>query len=107
MRIKILVCTTIFALLTIVALCTNPTKQQYISWVKDELINTSNGQGVVGVLTSMIAPTILDGTTQTENYYLFSLYKTKIADNEMVTLGVFDKFIEIGKKENHQSSNLQ
>jgi hypothetical protein len=64
-----------------IAAFTNPTRPQYINWAKEQIINESNG-GLAGVFTAWLAPTIIDGTTQANNYFLFTVYKTKVGDAE-------------------------
>jgi hypothetical protein len=73
---------------------TNPSKPQYINWVKERIINESNG-GLAGVFTAWLAPTIIDGTTQADNYLLFTVYKTKIGGAESIVLGAFNHFFGI------------
>lgn len=75
---------------------TNPSKQQYVGWAKQEIINSSGG-GLVGILASMTAPTIVDGNTTTSNYFVFSTYTTKIMGEEFIALGAFNNFIPVSK----------
>lgn len=106
MRLKIVI--GILATLLLTASFTNPTKEQYIRWVKEKTIDQS-GQGFIGIVASMVVPTIIDGTTKVSNYGIFSLYNTGISDEEITVLGVFNNFLEIGKQKskvvNHNSDD--
>lgn len=84
------------ALVLIVAFATNPTREQYINWVKERVIKET-GQGILGIAVAKWGGTVIEGTTRGSNYVLFSVYKTKIINDELVTLGVFHQFFSLGR----------
>jgi hypothetical protein len=93
-------------ILAVVAFLTNPSKEQYVSWAKNEAIK-ENGKGLAGVLTSMLAPTVIDGTTQADNYLFFTIYRTKIAKKEVTALGAFSNFIRISSNQTNATAGNQ
>ncbi|MGG1678440.1 DUF4359 domain-containing protein [Neobacillus sp. NRS-1170] len=70
------------------AFASNPTKADYVSFVKDEI--TSEGHPFIGMFTSPLVNTF----TSKQNYVLFSIYKTKFEDKgeSMTAVGAFNNF---------------
>lgn len=86
----------IVVILLSAAAMTNPNKQQYVGWAKLEIIQESGG-GLMGIIASVAAPTLVDALTKANDYFLFSTYTTTLLDEEIVILGAFNKFIPISK----------
>lgn len=88
----------LFTLLLIVlfALTSNPSKDDYVSFVKDE----SNGESKLVV---MIKGPIIDSFTTKKNYGIFSLYETKFEEKKeekLLAVGLFNNFIWVNAPEN-------
>jgi len=92
------------AVLLTLAAVSNPTKSQYVDWATNKMIEKT-GTGLLGYITLMVAPSLIDRTTQADNFIFFSLYQTKIADSEVVVLGAFDKFVQVTKIKIPENSN--
>jgi hypothetical protein len=83
---------------------TNPTKQEYISWFKDELKKESE-YDLLDWGIEWFAPNLIDGATMASDYVLFSIYKTNIQNDIVITtLGLFKNFIPISNGANSSST---
>lgn len=67
----------------ILAAVTNPSKSEYISWTKEQSLSKTNNVFEKG-LTAIFAQPLLENTTLTHNYVLFSVYDTKIDNSRYV-----------------------
>jgi hypothetical protein len=92
--------------LAVLAFFSNPSKEQYVSWAKNEAIK-ENGKGLAGALTSMVAPTVIDGSTQADSYMLFTVFHTKIARKEVFVLGAFNSFVRISGNQTNATAENQ
>lgn len=75
------------------ALTSNPSKDDYVSFVKDE-----SGDGLLGMITGPIT----DSFTTKRNYGVFSLYETKYDEKEeekLLAVGLFNNFIWVNNPE--------
>jgi len=73
---------------------TNPTKDEYVSWMKDK--STVNSGQIEKGLVSMFGNFIFDQTTTSTNLYLFSFFETKLdKDKSYKVVGIFKNFIPI------------
>ncbi|MGX6445249.1 DUF4359 domain-containing protein [Neobacillus sp. K501] len=73
----------------VLAFATNPSKDEYVSFVKEEI--TSEGHPIIGMLSGPVINTF----TIKKNYGLFTFYKTKFDDSkdEYVTaIGFLNNF---------------
>lgn len=82
----------LFALLFIsfTAYLTNPSKNDYVSFVKQELVNEEQQ------FAAMIGGPIIDATTTKKNYGLFTIYKTQYNEKDrerMRAIGLFKQFV--------------
>ncbi|NME95387.1 DUF4359 domain-containing protein [Clostridium cochlearium] len=94
---KIFIIIGIFSILILSCVLTNPNKNEYINWSKEEIQSQSSNileKGVMGFLGEKI----ISNTTTTRNYIIFSIYKTEIEGEELTTLGIFKNFIPINKE---------
>jgi hypothetical protein len=103
MKRKVIIAVLVLAIL---AFFSNPSKEQYVSWAKNEAIK-ENGKGLAGALTSIVAPTIIDGTTQADNYIFLTIFRTKIARKEVFVLGAFNSFIRISGNQTNATAGNQ
>jgi len=85
------------ALLIVVlfALTSNPSKDDYVAFAKNEI--TEEAGGFVG----MISGPFINSYTTAKNYGLFSLYETKVEEDEekLMAVGLFNNFIWISTPE--------
>ncbi|WP_019416264.1 DUF4359 domain-containing protein [Paenisporosarcina sp. TG20] len=75
------------------ALTSNPSKDDYVSFVKDE-----SNDGLLGMITGPIT----DSLTTKKNYGVFSLYETKYDEKEeekLLAVGLFNNFIWVNNPE--------
>ncbi|WHY64675.1 DUF4359 domain-containing protein [Neobacillus sp. SuZ13] len=76
-------------LFCLLAFSSNPTKSDYVSFVKEEI--TEEGHPFIGMFTS---PLVNNFTTK-QNYGLFTIYKTKFEEKDkeyMQAIGIFNNF---------------
>ena len=78
----------ILILLAIAMIATNPSKENYIDHVKDNI-------GIQSGLVSFMANPLIDRTTTETNLFFGTVFRTRFGDNEAVTLGMFNQFIPI------------
>lgn len=78
----------ILILLAIAMIATNPSKENYINHVKDNI-------GIESGLVSLIANPLIDRTTTETNLYFASVYRTQFGEREQITLGVLNNFIPL------------
>jgi len=80
----------ILILLALVLLATNPNKENYIDYTKQNILGY-NPSGLVSIL----ADPLIDRTTTESNLYFATVYRTKFGENNVTTLGVLNKFIPL------------
>jgi len=92
---KILV---IFFILLLVLFVSNPSKSEYDEWANKKITGTNNN--FLSAVGTAIASPIISATTTSENYSIFTIYKTVNIDGSIYkTLGIFRNFIFISKTE--------
>lgn len=72
---------------------TNPSKEDYISWVKIKLMNSSDN-GLLPIIVGVTGNAVFDNTTERKNLLTFSVYETTLGGEKIRALGVFNNFIE-------------
>ncbi|WP_434579173.1 hypothetical protein [Thermoanaerobacterium thermosaccharolyticum] len=83
----------ILLLLTIILAVTNPTKQDYIDWAKQTVVNNSNSN-FEKAFVDLIGGSILNDVTTTKNFVIFSLFETNIdGTQKYITVGILKNFI--------------
>lgn len=86
MRKRYIVATAIL-IFCLFAIASNPSKADYVSFVKDEL--KQEGHPVIAMFTSPF----VDSFTSKKNYGLFTLYETKFDDKDSITaIGFLNNF---------------
>jgi len=80
----------ILILLALVLLATNPNKENYIDYTKQNILG-HNPSGLVSIL----ADPLIDKTTTESNLYFATVYRTKFGESNVTTLGVLNKFIPL------------
>ncbi len=88
----------IIILLIFVLVLTNPTQADYNSWVNEKLAQKLeyNSKGTVGKVISPLTNMLVNSVTERHNYYIFSIYETEIANNEInKTVGILKMFVDL------------
>lgn len=92
----------IISIILIVA--TNPNEINYDTFLKNQAIQTFNGNPIATGLTELFGSSLIDSSTVRTNYVLFSTYKTAINSNQsIVYLGILGHFVPIST--NNTASN--
>ncbi|AUM88263.1 DUF4359 domain-containing protein [Clostridium botulinum] len=87
----------ILSILILSCVFTNPSKNEYVNWSKEQMQSQSSNileKGLVGFLGDKI----ISNTTTTKNYIIFSIYKTEMENEKLTTLVVLKNFIPINKE---------
>ena len=86
----------VIAFILIVASITNPSKDNFIYWAKEEL--KQENELVLNLGIEFIGDEIINLATNTENFVFFSIFKSKVPNNEKIkVLGIFNNFIPLSK----------
>ncbi|MEH6957211.1 DUF4359 domain-containing protein [Neobacillus drentensis] len=81
--------TCVLLVICLIAVASNPTKADYVSFVKEEF--TEEGHPFIG----MFASPFVNAFTTKQNFGLFTLYKTKFEEKDkeyMQAIGFFNHF---------------
>ncbi|MDA8228021.1 MAG: DUF4359 domain-containing protein [Desulfitobacterium hafniense] len=83
----------------------NPSKEEYINYLKESVVQKSNDNALVAGLAATIGEPLIDSTTTVSNYIFFSVYTTRIENSELTTAGLLRNFIFLNNKlENNNES---
>jgi hypothetical protein len=92
MKAKSLLTIILLFLLFLIAVLSNPTEKQYISWLKED--HKASSQQPPESEIEVFAPAL--SGTETTNYFLFSIYQTELEDgSKQKTLGLLNNFFAI------------
>lgn len=83
----------IIILATLLLATTNPTKQEYETWLKEQVMNESTGIIGKGLAYLYNNSGAIESSTLTKNYVVFSTYTTKTGDTELKVIGILKNFI--------------
>ncbi|HBK69356.1 MAG TPA: hypothetical protein DDZ91_11995 [Firmicutes bacterium] len=86
--VGILVC------LAVLLFIANPTKSNYVSWAKEQ-ISSDSSSVFEKILTAFLGESLIENSTSTANYLLFSIFTTKWDGQEIKVLGILRNFILI------------
>ncbi|OAH58626.1 hypothetical protein AWH48_16625 [Domibacillus aminovorans] len=93
----------VFGFIFGIMVLSNPSKDDFVSWSKEEIMKDTNG--LVGLGIKMFGDPLINNATESSNYLVFSVYKTKISEEETFkTVGLFNNFIPIPTKVNDERS---
>ncbi len=88
-------------LISAVLISTNPTKEQYVEWAVGELSQTAPEKRnsleslIMGWGFKTFAPGVIRENTIERNYYLFSLYTTRVGEQRFTAIGLLNHFMFI------------
>lgn len=87
----------IIGFILLIAAVTNPSKEKFVIWAKEQLKSQSNN-GLVNMGIEVFGDGVINSVTNTQNYVFFSVYDSKISNsNEVKVLGIFNNFIPLSK----------
>lgn len=81
--------------LLILAAITNPTKPEYVTWLKEKAIQDSNNALSTGVI-SLLGGSLIDSGTAPKNFVFFTIFTTNISGENAKVIGLFHNFIPLG-----------
>jgi hypothetical protein len=91
-------------LLTVIAvgmLATNPTSEEYISWLKEQVQNSRGAMSdpLAKGLFALLGGPIIAASTSRANYLLFSVFNTQLdANHRIEVVGVVKNFVPLGSQ---------
>jgi hypothetical protein len=88
------------AVVVFVLVETNPSKPEYVDWLKQKTMNESSSLLEKGTI-SLFGKTVFDMGTKRTDYFVFSYYDTDLTDigaGEVKCIGLFNHFIPVSKK---------
>jgi len=78
----------ILILLAIAMIATNPSKENYIDYVKGNI-------GIESGLVSFMVNPLIERTTTESDLFFATIYRTRFGERDAVTLGIAGKFIPL------------
>ena len=82
--------------LFVVMAVSNPTKPEYVSWVKEQTMGQKSNSTLGSELVSLFAGPIIDSVTTSNNYLFFTIFTTKNSGKyNGSVLGLFHNFIPL------------
>jgi len=94
----------ILLLILILFAVTNPTKEDFTAWLQEKMEAQTESPLVKGVIT-LFGKNIIENSTKTTNFVLFSIYDMTINNQRIIIVGILKNFIPIYKEENPPVSN--
>lgn len=82
---------------------TNPTQEDFVTWVKGKAYEKTGDNPGARFLTDLLASPLVAATTQRTNLVICSLYDTQLAPGRhQHTLGILRFFVSLGQGKNDQ-----
>jgi hypothetical protein len=95
----------VLGFILVIAAFTNPSREKFITWEKDQMKSQSNN-GLVSWGIDVLGGSILNTATTEQNYVFFTIFDTKVTNtSEMKILGLFNNFIPLSKGNNTSSGS--
>ena len=94
-----LIITLLIIAFAFICLETNPTFEEYSTWISQEYIpNMTSSSGITEVFAQLVGPKIITKSTISKNYLFFSLYEIHFEQGETVKiLGLLDHFFVLNQ----------
>ena len=81
----------VLAFALIVASITNPSKESFISWAKEEL--KQENEIILNLGIEFLGDKVINSATSTDNFVFFSIFKSNLGNDETIkVLGFFNNF---------------
>jgi len=84
----------------IIGYATNPTEEKFREYIKQEINNTAENEddiiseGVLKIFSGAISNLT---PVEQKNYYVFSMYRIDVSEDDYVFIGAFNHFFRISK----------
>lgn len=96
----------IIAILILILLAvTNPSKDDFSTWLKEKMQSSSENVLTKGVV-SLFGSTIIENSTTSTDYILFSVYDFKLGGKKVKIIGILHNFIPVSSTEEPDSTGL-
>lgn len=82
----------IIVIIIIILGTTNPSKEEFISWATNEIVEKTNDDTAKS-LVPLLAPAMIDTSTEVINSGTFTIFLTEFGDKKYITLGIANHFI--------------
>ena len=89
-----LILTLLVIALAFICMETNPTHEQYTTWIKEDYIpKTTDSNQITEALAQIVVPSLMSESTITKNYVFFSIYEVHLEHgNTLKILGMLNNF---------------
>jgi hypothetical protein len=95
----------IIGFILVIAAVTNPSKEKFVIWAKDQLKGKYNN-GLVNMGIEVLGDGVINSVTNSSNYVFFTVYDSKIsASKDIKVLGVFNNFIPLSNSSGGNGSS--
>lgn len=92
------------ALIIIVLVLTNPAKDEYNSWLYEEIMSNSSNMIEKGINSLIFNEKVINSVTTSDDYIIFSIYRTEFNNDYIKFIGIFNNFIPISTNSNDTRS---
>jgi hypothetical protein len=99
--------TAVIPLIIILMLLTNPERQEYVDFTKQQLFEASENNPIAKGMAAIVPESIIDAGSVYRNYYIFGLYDNKMLGDEVKVLGIFNRCLLLGDQEQLFKSSSQ
>lgn len=97
-HVRPLILTILLIALAFIAMETNPTTEQYTTWLKNDYIPSVTGnEAITEVFAQIVGPTVLKESTITKDYVFFSIYEIHLGQDTTKLIGAFNNFFILQK----------
>ena len=77
--------------IAVIATLTNPSKEDYVNYAVETMRTSSSGWLEVGAI-QIFGDTLIESTTISKDYLLFSVYETSMGKESFKVIGVLNNF---------------
>ncbi len=95
--LKPLIATLLLISAAFFCLLTNPTEEDYLCWAQTQYQTqiTNSDKGLAEVFLQVMGPTLIEKSTTSTNYIIFTFFETKFNGTCMQTIGILDHFVSL------------
>ena len=93
---KKIVVLSLFSILILLCVFTNPNKTEYVNW-SIETLQSQRPNILEKGLINIVGEKFISNTTTTKNCIVFSIYRTQVKDEQLTTIGILKNFIPLNK----------
>gem|GEM_PF-1906748 len=85
----------IFLFIILLMAITNPNKDTYTNWVKEQYISQNQNVNAKS-LVALVGKEIINTSTKSSDFVVFSYYQTQVDGKDIKAIGVLKNFIPLG-----------